>query len=112
MLRARFLRIFMVLAVVAGCSQMLQSAPPGGPHKVLLSWAASFSPNVAGYNVYRSIRTRGPFVRLNHDLVPGTTYTDSSVQPGRRYYYRVKAVNDTGVESASSTAAVANVPSP
>jgi len=79
------------------------------PSQVDLSWNASASP-VAGYNVYRSTTSGGPYMKLNSSLIPGTTYTDFGVQHGYTYYYVTTAVNSQGRESAFSNQASATVP--
>lgn len=85
----------------------------GTTHSVDLSWIASTSPNVAGYNVYRGTVSGGPYTMLNTSLVAGTTYTDSTVQSGQTYYYVATAVDTSGNQSAySSPPAQAIVPTP
>lgn len=77
---------------------------------VTLSWTASTS-SVAGYNVYRSTVSGGPYtIILNSSLVAGLSYTDSTVQAGVTYYYVVAAVSASGVESSYSNQASATVP--
>lgn len=80
-------------------------------HTVTLSWAASAS-RVAGYQIYRSLTPGGPYTRLNHGLVAGTTYTDNNVQPGETIFYVATAVGISGRESNYSNEARAIVPSP
>jgi len=82
------------------------------PHYVSLSWTASSSSSIAGYNVYRGTTSGGPYTILNSALVAGTTYTDNTVAAGATYYYVSAAVNDSNVQSAYSTQAPATVPSP
>lgn len=82
------------------------------PHSVTLSWAASTSSNVTGYNVYRGSVSGGPYSKINSSLVSALNYTDSSVQGGTTYYYVVTAVDNTGMESSYSNMATAVVPSP
>ena len=82
-------------------------------HSVVLTWDASTSPDVVGYNVYRSGVSGGPYARLNGSTpVPALTYTDTVVQAGLTYYYVVTAVDSEGNESAYSNQASALVPSP
>jgi hypothetical protein len=81
------------------------------PHAVDLTWVASSSTGVTGYNVYRSSTTGGPYSLLNTALVTGTTFTDSAVQSGQTYYYVVKAKSATE-ESGPSNEAVAVIPNP
>ena len=52
-------------------------------HQVQLSWGASTSTGVTGYNVYRGSVSGGPYNKINPALVVGTTYSDSSVQAGK-----------------------------
>lgn len=81
-------------------------------HTVSLTWSASTSSGVNGYNVYRSTTSNGSYAKINSSLVSGTSYTDSSVQSGQTYYYVTTAVNTSSVESAYSNQATAVVPSP
>jgi hypothetical protein len=69
------------------------------PHKVSLSWTASTSTNVAGYNVYRGTTSGGPYTKLNSRPLSATAYTDFAVQPGGTYYYVTTSVNSAGNES-------------
>ncbi len=78
---------------------------------VALTWTASTSPNISGYNVYRATVSGGPYTAVNTGLVTAPSYTDSSVQTGQTYYYVVTAVNTSEVESGYSNQATAAVPS-
>ena len=81
-------------------------------HSVSLSWTASTSANVRGYNVYRATRTGGPYTKLTSTAVTGTAYTDSSVQAGQTLFYVTTAVDTSNNESAYSNQSQAVVPSP
>lgn len=81
------------------------------PHSVDLTWVASPSAGVTGYNVYRASTTGGPYSLLNASPLAGTTYTDSAVQSGQTYYYVVKAKSATE-ESGPSNEATAVIPNP
>jgi fibronectin type 3 domain-containing protein len=70
----------------------------------------SVSSNVAGYNVYRATTSGGPYTKLNPSAVTGVTYTDSTVQSGRTYYYVTTAVDSSSHESAFSNQATAIIP--
>jgi Protein of unknown function (DUF1573)/Abnormal spindle-like microcephaly-assoc'd, ASPM-SPD-2-Hydin len=83
----------------------------GGSHLVDLSWMPSTSA-VVGYNVYRGTASGGPYTILNSSPIAGTTYTDTSVQPGQTYYYVVTAVSSSGLQSVYSNQASAPVPTP
>jgi uncharacterized membrane protein len=77
--------------------------------QVSLSWTASTSPGIAGYNVYRSTTSGGPYTKLNSSLITTTNYNDQTVQSGFTYYYVATAVNSQGLESAYSNQAAASV---
>ena len=81
-------------------------------HSVSLSWTASTSTNISGYNVYRSNTSGGPYTKVNGSLITSTSYTDTTVQAGQTYYYVATAVNTSNVESSYSNQAQATVPSP
>jgi hypothetical protein len=78
-------------------------------HSVDLSWSASTSP-VAGYNIYRSVQSGGPYAKLTGSPLPGTSYADSSVQSGTTYYYVATSVNASSQESGYSNQTAATVP--
>jgi HYDIN/CFA65/VesB family protein/ASPM-SPD-2-Hydin domain-containing protein len=88
-----------------GTSAVSSSVAPS----VALSWSPSPS-SVAGYNVYRSEVSGGPFAKLDPSIVTADTYTDSSVQSGLTYYYVVTSVTSAGVESADSSQTSATIP--
>jgi uncharacterized repeat protein (TIGR03803 family) len=80
-------------------------------HTVNLSWDASTSQNIVGYNVYRGPSVSGPYTKINSTLDPNTSYTDSTVQGGQTYYYVTTAVDNQGAESAYSNHSEAVIPS-
>jgi hypothetical protein len=80
-------------------------------HSVDLNWNASTSSNVVSYSAYRGTSNGGPY-ELLASAITGLRYTDRTVVAGMKYYYVVTAVDDSGLESAFSSEAVATVPSP
>ena len=80
------------------------------PHDVSLSWNASISSGVLGYNVYRASGSGGPYMKLNSSIVFATNYTDNAVQSGQIYYYVVTATNSGDLESAYSNEIAAVIP--
>lgn len=78
-------------------------------HSVDLSWVASSSSNVQGYNVYRAGISGGPYAAVV-SANSGTTFVDGSVQSGQTYYYVVTAVDTSGTESAYSNQVQAAIP--
>jgi fibronectin type 3 domain-containing protein len=71
------------------------------PHSVELSWAASTSADIVGYNVYRAIGTGG-YSKLDSSMATGLKYTDVTVAAGTTYKNVVTAVDSRGLESAFS----------
>jgi fibronectin type 3 domain-containing protein len=69
---------------------------------VLLLWRLSPDLDLASYNVLRSQRVEGEYLRINSEPVPGdqARYLDREVIRGTSYYYRVSAVDSSGNESA------------
>jgi hypothetical protein len=83
------------------------------PHYVSLTWNASASSSVAGYNIYRGTSSGGPYsTRVNSSLVSGTAFTDATVVAGRTYYYVCTTVDTSNNESPYSSLASATIPSP
>ncbi len=77
---------------------------------MLLTWTASASPDVAGYNILRGTTPGGPYRNLNMSPVPETSYTDTHVLAGETYYYVCTAVDSGNRESAYSNEARADIP--
>ena len=69
---------------------------------VRLQWEANTEPDLAGYNVYRSIRQNGPFSKLNTILLTETSFLDTDVTNDSTYYYAVTAVDTDANESGYS----------
>ncbi len=80
------------------------------PAYIELSWAISPEPDLAGYYVYRSDVESAPGERISTEILPSPTFHDMSVMPGRRYYYRVSALDRAGNESPKSAAVEVDVP--
>ena len=91
------------------------SPPPSGPgvspatHSVALSWHASPSSDVIGYNVYRATSPSTTYgIVANCPAV--MNYTDGTAQAGQTYTYVVTAVDSVGMESAYSAPVTAAIP--
>jgi hypothetical protein len=83
-------------------------------YDVALSWNASTSSNISGYNVYRAVYSNsncGSFSKINPSLEASTLYTDSVVVDGTSYCYAATAVNSSNQESSYSNV-VSNVQVP
>ena len=84
----------------------------GNVHTVSISWTASSSSNVVGYNVYRAATPGGPFVKMTTSPLTGTSFTDNRVQGGQTYFYAATSVDDLGNESVFSPTTSVTVPFP
>jgi hypothetical protein len=78
-------------------------------HVVDVTWKASSSPDVAGYNLYRSLDGIN-WKRINTSLIASTLYTDSTVANGTTYYYAATAVDISGLESIKTATVKAVIP--
>jgi hypothetical protein len=85
---------------------------PPPQHSVSLSWTASNSSGVIGYNIYRGATSGGPYSKINAVLNASTLYTDSTVADGQTYYYVTTAVNSSNEESGYSNQTQAVIPPP
>jgi len=103
------------LSFVSGSGTATESVSGTGAtiqHTVDLSWDASSSPSISGYNVYRATNSAGPYTKITSNLDPSMTLIDGSVQSGQTYYYVATAVNSSGQESGYSNQVKAVVPLP
>ena len=76
---------------------------------VTLTWDAPDDDSITGYQILRQRSTQGEStlsVYVEDTGSTGTTYTDTEVAPGIQHVYRVKAVNDAGVNEPSDSAQV------
>jgi large repetitive protein len=78
-------------------------------HVVDLSWKASTSTDVTGYNLYRSADGM-TWKKTNVSLIASTMYSDASVANGSTYYYAATSVDIYGKESSKSASIKVSVP--
>ena len=73
---------------------------------VTLAWDDPQDDAITGYVILRrdrEIHPVGTFVTITDDTgSTDTTYTDDTVEPGKEYVYRIKAINEHGEESEIS----------
>jgi len=82
-----------------------------GSSDVILSWGASPTSGVVGYNVYRGTTSGGESsTALNSTPINGTTFVDENVTAGTTYYYVVKSVGPNSELSGPSNETEATVP--
>lgn len=72
-----------------------------GTGYVTLSWSQSVSPDVVQNKVYRSTSSTTGFTAIA-TLGATTSYTDRAVVKGKTYYYKITAINSSGLESTFS----------
>lgn len=83
------------------------------PHTVAITWNASTSSGVQGYNVYRSVVSGGPYTKISPTLTATTlSFNDLSPVSGQTYFYIVTAVDGSGVESLASKEVTVTIPTP
>lgn len=80
-----------------------------GRHSVTLSWRAGKSSTI-GYNIYRGVKAKGPYTKINPSPYPKATFTDGSVQSGQTYFYVTTALNKHGKESKPSNQVQVTIP--
>lgn len=74
--------------------------------KALLTWKVNLEPDTAGYTIYRGPEMEAKtYDKLTSKLLPpdASEYTDSNVEEGVFYYYRITASDKNGNESPNST---------
>ena len=79
-------------------------------HSVDLTWTGSSG--AAGYNIYRSTVSAGPYSLINSTVDDTTAYIDNTVSSGQTYYYVATAVDSSSSESGYSNVAEAVIPNP
>jgi len=83
------------------------------PGRLSLFFPANPEADVAGYNIYRSTDPDLPkdkWIKLNSELLTKTTYQDEKVEPVKRYYYYLTAVDRAGNVSPPSEVVSETVP--
>ena len=102
-------------ALPASASDGADDPPPAVPtglatavshDLVTLSWDDPGDDTISGYVILRrdkAVHPRGTFVTLApHTHSTATTYIDASIDPERRYVYRVKAISPAGTSDRST----------
>lgn len=72
---------------------------------ISLSWTAvtTTPATTISYQIYRSATNGADNTYSIVATTSGTTYTDTNLQPGKTYYYKLKSVNSNGTSNLSST---------
>ena len=82
------------------------TASQSGKKKIALAWTQSASPNIVSNRVYRSTINGGPYSVIA-TVAATTSYQNNGLVSGTTYYYRVTALNNSGLESPQSNQASA-----
>jgi hypothetical protein len=83
-----------------------------GLHVVSLTWAASTSSGVTGYQVSRGTSSTGPFTLLASVGSTTTSYVDTTVVSGSTYFYVVATVVGSSVSANSTPTGAIVIPTP
>jgi fibronectin type 3 domain-containing protein len=72
---------------------------------ITLNWNAAQGANLRGYNVYRATKSGGPYTKANASELAATdlSYVATGLNNSTKYYFVVRAVNTSGVETANSS---------
>lgn len=73
-----------------------------GDNRISVAWSASTDSRVTGYVVRRATSSSGPWVEVA--TVGGTSFTDTGLNNGTRYYHTVVARDAGGTRSSPSNA--------
>lgn len=79
-------------------------------HTIVLTWTPN--PTAPCVNIYRGTTSGSGYGSTPINPAPvcnAATYTDATAAPGVNYYYVARAVNSSGVESADSNQASAEI---
>lgn len=106
--------------VASAASRRAPSNATLRPHSVTLSWNAaapitsSARDGIKGYYVYRSVTSQSysESNRISQSPVRATRCIDIAVEPQTTYFYVVKALSESGLQSAYSAEIRAVVPFP
>jgi predicted phage tail protein len=107
-------------SVTAKPVDIFPPAPPGKvtavgsatPPRMSVFFPTNAEKDLAGYNIYRSEDPDlpKPWTKLNRNPLDRTTFQDEAVQPGRKYFYYVTAIDNAGNESLPSEVASDTIP--
>jgi hypothetical protein len=76
--------------------------------RVVVEWTTASEINTSGFNLYRSERAEGPYVKINAQVIPASTdplvggqyrFEDVTVTAGQTYYYELEDVELDGAST-------------
>lgn len=83
------------------------------PGRLAIFFPANLESDIAGYTIYRSTDANLPhnrWTKLNSTLLSKTTFQDDNVESGKKYYYYITAIDQTGNVSPPSDVVSETVP--
>jgi len=89
------------LSLIMICLLAMVSMVWAGP-LVTLEWSPNSEPDLAGYNVHRSLVDGGPYILIGSKPTGMETFVDESVEFDTTYYWVVTAFDEAGNESGYS----------
>ncbi len=101
-LRVTFRFVFVVCFFV--CNHLLFAQG----EVIRLGWSPNHEPDLSAYHLYRDT-VPGTMVLYESISKSDSTYTDTRVEPGETYYYKLTAVDSLGFESEPSVEVMARV---
>lgn len=71
-----------------------------------LDWSDNPTPqyNETNFEIYRALQTGGPYTFIGMSAQDVKTYTLTTLNPGIKYFYKVRAINNNGAAAASNEA--------
>lgn len=97
-------------AVTPGAPTNLSATASSNPKQINLTWEAPTPNNATGYSIQRSTGNSGSFSSIGTSISTG--FTDSTLEWGTAYSYRVVANNAAGNSPASNTATASTLAAP
>jgi hypothetical protein len=100
-----WLTLLLLFVSVAGAQSNLTVDEPVQVFKNTLKWSTASELDNFGYDVYRSEHKNGPFTKLTKEPIAGAgtsdlpsyyEYTDTSIEPYKRYYYYIESISMNG----------------
>ncbi len=90
----------------------VETALNGIAGQVVVFWKANYEADLKGYKVYRSEVSNGEFIEVSQGFMPKgqERFTDTTVIPGKKYFYHVTAIDLANNESGYNNVAGILVP--